>query len=358
MRGRIPGIVAVTLVTITTAMWVFWGTAEMYYEGWGNPFPAPLAYMIPGAISLLLALLAVTFPLLGGLALIVVGSAFTFWWVSLWLARGGDSFLALLSMFPVSGMLVITGVFFILESRYRRRRKADGWTAPEIWWRRNFRYVVVLGVSFAVFAVTSATQLPNILMRVDDGDRSARIIEGNEVRLMWAPEGPGWNWKQPWGGFPAWDSIALYGVEPIGIDVDKPGYDDVDKHATAQDMATTSVCHYLSEDGTTLMDAPQNVWRMPTVDEIVRSLPKRGDNAGCTWTRGERRADCETLPDKETPLWAPDQPPIYMWAADESSDTDAHYVSYNGWINDQPKQWGNPRHGYRCVREVEDGPET
>ena len=21
-----------------------------------------------------------------------------------------------------------------------------------------------------------------------------------------------------------------------------------------------------------------------------------------------------------------------------------------GWINKQPKQWGNPRHGYRCVK--------
>ena len=352
MRERIPGIIAVALMIVTTALWTFWGTAEMYYEGWGNPFPAPLAYMVPGAISLVLALLAVTWPMLGGLALIVVGSAFTFWWVSLWIGRGGDSFLGLLSMFPVSGMVVITGVLFILESRYRRRRKAIGWTPPTSWALRNFRYVAVVGVTLLVIVVTSAFNLPNVLMRIDDGGRGARAIEGNGVALMWAPQGPGWNWRQPWGGFPAWDSIALYGVEPIGIDVDKPGYDDLEKSATPQDMATTSVCHYLSEDGATLMDVPQNIWRMPTVDEIVRSLPKRSENAGCEWSGVEGRVACRVWPDKETPLWAPDEPPVYMWAADESSEEQAYYVSYNGWVRDQPKRWGNPRHGYRCVREI------
>ena len=59
-------------------------------------------------------------------------------------------------------------------------------------------------------------------------------------------------------------------------------------------------------------------------------------------------------PDKETPLWASDQAPIYLWTADQSAEVgQAYYVSYNGAVGDQPKAWGNPRHGYRCVREVE-----
>jgi len=351
MKERLPGIVATTLLIVTTALWTFWGAAEMYYEGWGNPFPGPLAYLIPAAICLLLALVAVTFPMIGGGLLIIVGTAFTAWWVNLSIARGGGSLLALLSMFPVSGMLVVTGVLFLLESRHRRRRRAAGWQPPSAAWRRNFRYIAVLGVPLLVLVGVTAANLPGVLLRVDDGDRGARVIAGNGVTLTWAPQGPGWNWKQPWGGYPSWDAIALYGVEPVGIDVDKPGYDDADRSATAADMAATGVCRYLSEAGTELLDEPAGIWRMPTADEIVRSLPKRGANAGCSWDGESRRASCDVWPDKETPLWAPDQYPIYMWAADEVDAEEARYVSYNAWIRAQPKKWGNPRHTYRCVRE-------
>ena len=58
-------------------------------------------------------------------------------------------------------------------------------------------------------------------------------------------------------------------------------------------------------------------------------------------------------PDLETPLWAPDEAPIYYWVGDEYNEENAYYVSYNGWVKRQPKSWGNPRHGYRCVREPE-----
>jgi len=60
---------------------------------------------------------------------------------------------------------------------------------------------------------------------------------------------------------------------------------------------------------------------------------------------------------KDTPLWAPDEEPIYYWSADEYDEEKAWYVPYTGGgryggaISYQPKDWGNPRHGYRCVRE-------
>jgi hypothetical protein len=117
-------------------------------------------------------------------------------------------------------------------------------------------------------------------------------------------------------------------------------------------MNTTGLCCYLAEDGVTIMYEPQYIWRMPTVDEIVRSLVIHGENAGCTWDGESLRADCDVRPDKETPLWAPDWSPIYYWAADEHDEHRAYYVSYNGeGVNYQPKSWGNSRHGYRFVRE-------
>lgn len=44
--------------------------------------------------------------------------------------------------------------------------------------------------------------------------------------------------------------------------------------------------------------------------------------------------------------------PVYYWAANAYNDREAYYVSYNGAVHHQPKSWGNPRHGYRLVREV------
>jgi hypothetical protein len=197
---------------------------------------------------------------------------------------------------------------------------------------------LLVTIAFSVYWV------PIVLGRVDDGDLSARLIEGNEVALVWAPAGPGW-----YEYHYSWNDIAFYGVPPVGFG-EKPGYEDRD--ATIKDMNTTGLCVYLSEDGLTIMNEPQYIWRMPTVDEIVRSLVRHGKNAGCTWDGKSEQANCQVLPDKETPLWAPDWSPIYYWAADEYDDHKAYYVSYNGkGINHQPKSWGNQRHGYRFVRE-------
>jgi hypothetical protein len=107
------------------------------------------------------------------------------------------------------------------------------------------------------------------------------------------------------------------------------------------------------------MPEPQRIWRMPTADEIVRSLVRGGENAGCVWDGESSSADCSTQPNKDTPLWASDEEPIYYWSADEYDEESAWYVpytgggSYGGAIAYQPKGWGNPRHGFRCVRDYE-----
>jgi hypothetical protein len=357
LKHRLPGYIATGLMILTTTLWTFWGMAEMYYEGWGLPFPEPMRYLTLGAVCLALTLVALTWPRFGGWLIILIGGGFTAWWWTLAAGRGWLSLEWILSTFPVSGLLILTGVLFLFEGRYRQRLRAEGWTPPKKWLRRNLRYVLALGCPLLVTIGTSVYFAPILLTRVDDGDRGARLIEGHSVSLVWAPEGPGWNWKQPWGGYPSWDMIALYGVPPVGLE-DKPGYED--SHATQEDMEATGLCRYLSQDGLTLESEPQDLWRMPTTDEIVRSLVRHGENAGCAlrqaqdgaWDGESGEADCRTSPDKETPLWAPDQPPIYYWSADEYDEHEAYYVGYNGrGVYSQKKSWGNPRHGYRCVRE-------
>ena len=351
-----PGYIAVGLVSITTVLWTFWGVAEMYYEGWGQPFPDPLAYTIPGVMCLTLALAAVAFPRVGGVCLILIGALFTFWWVALQLGRGAG-FWGILSLFPVSAMLVLTGVLFVIDGRRRHRRRTEllheGGTVEQLsWWKRNMRFVVVVGSFLLTVIVTSAFNLPVVLGRHNDGYLGARVIEGNGVTLVWAPHGPGWNWKQDFGGYPSWNSLALYGLEPIGLDWH--GKLDSDTlNASRQQMDSCGLCAYLNAAGDSLLDSAVYIWRMPTTDEIVRSLCIDGHHAGCSWDGESKSAQCEVVPDKETPLWNPNEQPVYYWTADEYDNGNARFVNYNGnGISRQPKGWGNPRHGYRCVREL------
>ncbi len=349
MKAKWPGYIATGILTLASAIWTFWGTAEMYYEGWGMPFPEPLMYLIPAGLFLTLTVIVLTWPRNGGWLIVILSSAFTVWWWRLAFARDWLSFEWILSTFPLSSILIIVGVLFILEGRRQQRLGEEGWELPPQWWRRNLRYLIGIGVPLMVIIGTTVYNVPILVAREDDGDRSKRLIEGDGVTLMWAPAGPGWNWKQPWGGYPSWDSLARYGVPPIGIDKEENLPENV--HMSIDDMATTGLCAFLNEDGITLVDTPQYIWRMPTVDEIVGSLMLHNKNAGCVWTGDTGMLECEHRPDKETPLWAPDQQPIYYWAADEYDDEMAYFVGYTGSVNYQNKRWGNPRHGYRCVRE-------
>ncbi len=56
--------------------------------------------------------------------------------------------------------------------------------------------------------MVAADQLPKVPARHDDALRGARAVEANGLRLMWAPAGPGWNWRQPDGSYPSWDVLA------------------------------------------------------------------------------------------------------------------------------------------------------
>lgn len=340
---RVPGWIASVLMIFFTAIWTFWGAAEMYHEGWWGAWYNRLLYLIPIAVTLIPTLAAFRWPIVGGILIMLVGifAIFTF--------RYTVAF--------IGTVIALMGIAFLLEGIYRRRHAEERTDAILPWWRRNLRYLFAVGLPLLIFLGVSAYMLPIVLTREDDGDRSARLVVGNGVTLVWAPEGPGWNWQQPWGGYPSWQSIALYGISPVGLD-DKPGFgkigpgDDDIVFATETDMSRSNICRYLSADGTTLLDEPQDLWRMPTTDELVRSLSRHGENAGCVW-QGEfrERVACIVLPDKESPLWSTDRAPIYYWTSDSYSEDMGYFVAYNGTVNATYKLGGNPRHGYRCVRD-------
>lgn len=336
-------VVTTALVVLPLSLWAFWGSVELYFEGWGLPFPEPLFYLAPMAILWILGLAAVTWPRLGGWALIVVGGGLAVWVMSLQIRRGAEITLGSALTWSVVVLLpAVAGVFFLLEAR--RRNSAP---EPETFVGRHGDQLVVLTIPILVLGVVSAFWLPTVLSRVDDGQREAVTIDTAEGTLEWAPQGPGWNLVNVAGGYPSWSSLARYGVDPVGLD-SKSTTD-----ATGADLATTCLCGYLTEDGADLADQWVGAWRMPTTAETVASLVRDRQTAGCVFDHATRTSSCQLTPDKETPLWAPDQSPIYLWTSDMTVPGEAEYVGYNGSVGSQPIDWGNPRHGYRCVRPVD-----
>jgi hypothetical protein len=357
---RLPGWIATALLALASALWTLWGVGEMYYEGWWGAWTNRLPYLVPPLVCITFAIVALTWPQAGGWIVLLAGGAFTAW---RWERQAQLGLLTVrwaLGWFPVSGAFVVAGALFVLEGRYRRKRRAEGRKPCSRWLPY---YVVALAPAMLTAIGVTAVFAPLLLLRYDDGERGARQlpltgIDGESVTLIWAPAGPGWNGHplQGVGRYPSWDDLAFYGMPPVGIHPQRKWQEG--KHATQVDMQATGLCRYLSADGTTLLPEPQDQWRLPTTDEIVRSLVRQGERAGCTWDGHSARAECERQPNKDAPLWAPDEAPVYYWASDEYDQDEAWYVPYTGGgpyggrIGHQHKSWGNARHGYRCVRAL------
>ncbi len=351
-KHRIPGWIAILLLTTITSFWVFWSFGELYYEAWGLPLHMVVRYLYPAAICLAFTAICLLWPRIGGAIMVVIGVVFAVWWMSLQIRRGATAPAGLMLTFFLSGGLAIIGILFWIDAYFKRKYPPDQAT-PRNWFRRNAKAIIATAIPIGIALGTTIGNAPILFTRQDDGIRTERLIEGNGVRLIWAPEGPGWaKGSEGAGSNLNWNQIALYGLPPIGFDLKAK---DAHRMATQAEMDSFCLCRYLSADGKILMETPQNVWRMPTTHEFVRSLVHHGTNAGCEWDSVSHYANCDVIPDKESPLWATDYWPIYMWTYDEHDSAEAYFVNYNGRaVSYQNKFWGNPRHGYRCVREPDD----
>lgn len=150
--------------------------------------------------------------------------------------------------------------------------------------------------------------------RVDDRKLETRVIEGNGITLVWAPDGPGWPRKGV-----SWDEAVMR-------------------------------CRQLVEDGTTLAQVPQNIWRLPTVEEAVRSMSRHGVNSAGVWDQQNKQASYQTRPDKESPLWNVHSQVIYWWTATEINDEQAFMIVYDGKVWPRRKRFGPDYLAYRCVK--------
>ena len=186
---------------------------------------------------------------------------------------------------------------------------ALGRPAPKTWAYRHITFVPI--VTVIVVGVGPAWR---VAMRVDDGERGLRHLNENGADLIWAPQGPGW----PTQGMSWHDAVER--------------------------------CKYLDKDGISVADTLQNIWRLPTVEEAVRTQCFHGKNSGGNWDATAATAFYRQRPDKESPLWDPHSQVVYWWTATEANDEQAYIIVYDGKVWPRHKTVGAGYHGFRAVK--------
>ena len=296
---RILGWIAVAISALFAAVWAYWGTIENFHEGWYSPSLLDnlgmlfFQYWSVPIAYMLLAVLSLSWPKIG-LLLHAVLAGF-----SAWFFRGASFLVAgLMIAMPVLGL----GLLYFF-----------GRPDPKKW-----AYRAVVAVPLLVMVTIAPFRLAQVSQRVCDGDFGQRVVAGNGITLAWAPRGPGW----PDGGLTYEEALNR--------------------------------CRHLSADGMTLMETEQNIWRLPAVDEAVRSMALHGTNAGGIWNPVTKSTSYQVNPDKETPLWDTYSPVIYYWVGgDTGNDKTAFIIVYHGGVFTRNKESQYAYLSFRAVKEAD-----
>jgi hypothetical protein len=292
---KVLGWVAVGISTVVATFWAWWGSIENFHEGWFST-----------SLWRNLGLMFVQY--LSPMLIIVVLSALAIRWRWSALPLFGTAAIgtAILSRrAPVGLELVVVIPLLVLGGLYR-----FGNPSPRRWALR-----CVIGLPFLTALVSGAYPGGRAVHRLDDGNYGMRRVEGNGVTLVWAPAGPGW-----------------------------PSH-----HASW--FEARRKCAHLKADGRSLARQPQNLWRLPTIDEAVRSMVFRAQNAGGVWDPASQRASYRVTPDKDSPLWNAHSQVIYWWTGTELGQNEAYRIAYNGYVVALGKRGWADDWSYRCVCE-------
>lgn len=291
---QVAGWIAVGISTIITCIWAFWGIIENFHEGWyyeswlSNIGLMFFQYLSPMLIFMGVTLVSIYWPRLGG-SLHAIIAIF-----AIWFFQSFSNAATFLLIIPLIGL----GALYWFGRPQPRKLAA----------------ALVIGLPIMTLIVSGIQPVLRVSQRIDDGNLQARLVPGNGVNLIWAPDGPGW----PRAGG-SWNEAQ-------------------------------QACQHLSEDGLTSEPVSQEIWRLPTVDEAVRSMTLHGQNSGGVWDAEAAQAAYKTTPDKESPLWNTHSQVIYWWTATSIDDTHAYIIVYDGKVWPRPKQFSPAYLGYRCVK--------
>jgi len=292
---RYIGWVAVGISTTITCFWAFWGIVENFHEGWyyaswiSNLGLMFVQYLSPMIIFMGVTLVSIYQPRIGS-GLHVLIALLAAWFFQVFSNMG--------ILFLLAPLIGLGGLYWF--GRPRPRKTA---------------VLFAVGLPLLTLVLAGVGPVLRVSQRVDDGFLQARLVQGNNVGLIWAPAGPGWpstgdNWYQ-----------------------------------------AKSTCQHLKQDGLTLSPTPQFFWRLPTVEEAVRSMALHGENSGGEWDPDTKTTSYKDKPDKESPLWSVHSPVIYWWTATEIDQEKAYIVVYDGKVWPRSKHIGPDYLGFRCVTD-------
>ncbi len=287
--------IAVVISAFFANVWAYWGIIENFHEGWyfihfwenvllmfGQYLLMPIGFM-------LLAFVSIRWNRIGAIChLLVAGGAIYFFG-----KMHAGFFLVALPLFGLS----LLYWFGKLE-------------------KQRFAYILVVGLPILQILSIGTFYAILIAKRYNDGNFETRLIRGNGVELIWAPQGPGW----PDSGT-SWDDAKR-------------------------------ICAHLNVDGKTLSDNELNIWRLPTINEAVRSMVYHGQNAGGLWDSTSRKAIYKNQPDKESPLWNMHLKTIYWWTSTEVSEKASYIIVYNGGVWPRKKDLKPGYLNFRAVKAM------
>ena len=288
------GWVAVGVSTVITCFWAFWGIIENFHEGWyfesllSNLGLMFTQYLSPMLIFMVVTLVSIFWLRFGG------GLHIFFALLAIWFFNAFSNAATFLIILPLIGL----GLLYW-----------NGRLEP-----KKLAVSVSIGLPLLILIIAGIEPVIRVSQRIDDSNLGAQLVHGNDVDLTWAPDGPGWP---------------------------REGGDWHDANRT---------CQYLNEDGLTMSTTSQNIWRLPTIEEAVRSMSRHGQNSGGMWNAEADEATYEITPDKESPLWNIHSQVIYWWTATEVDEDHAYIIVYDGKVWSRPKEIGPAYLGFRCVR--------
>jgi hypothetical protein len=293
-KRQITGWITVAFSIVITCVWAFWGIIENFHEGWyyesflSNVGLMFVQYLSPMLIFMGVTLISIYKPRIGsGLHVIIA-------LLAAWFFKVSSNAAIFLLLIPLIGI----GALYWF-----------GRPQP-----RKVAVSLAIGLPVLTLVIAGIGPVLRVSKRMDDGNLQARVVNGKGVNLTWAPDGPGWprsgsNWFE-----------------------------------------AQQICQHLSEEGRILAPAPQYIWRLPTVDEVVRSMARNGQNSGGVWDAEISKATYKTTPDKESPLWNVHSQVIYWWTVTEVDEEHAYIIVYDGKVWPRAKHFSPAYLGFRCVR--------
>lgn len=293
-KRQLIGWIAVSISILITCLWAFWGIVENFHEGWyfesllSNLGLMFAQYLSPMLIFLAVTLVAIYWPRIGGSLHAVIAL------LAIWFFQAFSNAATFLIILPLIG---IGALYWI--GRIKPRKLAASF---------------IVGLPMLTLIIAGIGPGIRVSQRLNDGNLKSRLVHGNGVDLTWAPDGPGWPRE---GG---------------------------DWYEAQQ------ACQLLDEAGSTLTPEPQYIWRLPTVEESVRSMSLHGQNSGGVWNAETAETTYQTTPDKESPLWNVYSQVIYWWTATEVDEERAYIIVYDGKVWPRAKQFGPAYLGFRCVK--------